>query len=137
MLMMAKKGDIVRSYFKSYSGMNGYDVLDSLEADIKNVAGNTVKLLMAEKITPGRYECICTPEVTGMIAHEAFGHGVEMDMFVKDRALAKSFIGKEVASGLVTMHDGKSSPQCDLRISTWSTLFLPIQSFNGTSKLSM
>lgn len=61
---------------------------------------------MAEKITPGRYECICTPEVTGMIVHEAFGHGVEMDMFVKDRALAKSFIGKEVASGLVTMHDG-------------------------------
>ena len=106
MSMMAKKGDIVRSYFKSYSGMNGYDVLDSLEADIKNVAGNTVKLLMAEKITPGRYECICTPEVTGMIVHEAFGHGVEMDMFVKDRALAKSFIGKEVASGLVTMHDG-------------------------------
>lgn len=86
--------------------MNGYDVLDSLEADIKNVAGNTVNLLMAEKITPGRYECICTPEVTGMIVHEAFGHGVEMDMFVKDRALAKNFIGKEVASGLVTMHDG-------------------------------
>ena len=27
-------------------------------------------------------------------------------MFVKDRALAKNFIGKEVASGLVTMHDG-------------------------------
>ena len=55
---------------------------------------------------PGTYECICTPEVTGMIVHEAFGHGVEMDMFVKDRALAQSYIGKQVASPLVTMHDG-------------------------------
>lgn len=45
-----QKGDVVRSYFKSYSGMNGYDVLDSLESDIKNVAGNTVKLLMAERL---------------------------------------------------------------------------------------
>lgn len=48
----------------------------------------------------------CTPEVTGMIAHEAFGHGVEMDMFVKDRALAKSYVGKDVAAPVLTMHDG-------------------------------
>ena len=34
-----------------------------------------------------------------------------MDMFVKDRALAKSFIGKEVASGLVTMHDGMGAEE--------------------------
>ena len=44
-----------------------------------------------------------------MIVHEAFGHGVEMDMFVKDRALAKDYIGERVASGLVTMHDGAKS----------------------------
>ena len=41
-----------------------------------------------------------------MIVHEAFGHGVEMDMFVKDRAQAKQFIGEYVASPLITMHDG-------------------------------
>lgn len=44
-----------------------------------------------------------------MIAHEAFGHGVEMDMFYKDRALAVNYIGKQVASELVTMHDGAKS----------------------------
>ena len=46
--------------------------------------------------TPGEYDCICTPEATGMIVHEAFGHGVEMDMFVKKRALAEQFVGKQV-----------------------------------------
>lgn len=44
-----------------------------------------------------------------MIVHEAFGHGVEMDMFVKDRALAKRFMGKRVASDLVNMHDGAAA----------------------------
>ncbi len=39
--------------------------------------------------SPGEYDCICAPDVTGMIVHEAFGHGVEMDMFVKKRALAE------------------------------------------------
>ncbi|MBR1685764.1 MAG: TldD/PmbA family protein, partial [Clostridia bacterium] len=51
-------------------------------------------------------ELIPTHEVTGLIAHEAFGHGVEMDMFVKGRALGSEYIGKRVGSDLVTMHEG-------------------------------
>ena len=54
----------------------------------------------------GEYEIITSPEVTGLIAHEAFGHGVEMDMFVKNRALGKEYIGQRVGSDLVTMHEG-------------------------------
>lgn len=55
---------------------------------------------------PGVYDVITAPEVSGLIAHEAFGHGVEMDMFVKNRAKAKDYMGKRVASDLVTMIDG-------------------------------
>jgi TldD protein len=44
-----------------------------------------------------------------MIVHEAFGHGVEMDMFAKKRALAEKYVGEYVASPLVTMHDGASA----------------------------
>ena len=77
------------------------------EADdqVGGIAKTVLELLDSQPITPGEYECICTPSVTGMIVHEAFGHGVEMDMFVKDRALARSFVGEVVASPLVTMHD--------------------------------
>lgn len=108
-LMMAKKDGIIKSYYKAYSNRDGMAVLDKMKDDIGHVAESVVELLDAESIKPGEYECICTPEVTGMIAHEAFGHGVEMDMFVKDRALAKDYIGKKVASELVTMHDGAAS----------------------------
>jgi TldD protein len=49
---------------------------------------------------------ILAPVVAGLLAHEAFGHGVEMDMFVKGRARAASYVGLPVASPLVTLHDG-------------------------------
>jgi TldD protein len=63
-------------------------------------------MLNAERIAPGEYEIITSPEVTGLIAHEAFGHGVEMDMFVKGRALGADYIDQRVGSDLVTMHEG-------------------------------
>ena len=107
--MMSKKGETIKNYFKSYSNQGGAHILNEMEKDIPLVAKCAVELLDAEKITPGKYECICAPDVTGMIVHEAFGHGVEMDMFVKDRALAKQYIGEYVASPLVTMHDGAAA----------------------------
>lgn len=67
------------------------------------------ELLSAESIVPGEYEIITEPSITGLIAHEAFGHGVEMDMFVKNRAKARDYVGEYVASPLVDMHDGASS----------------------------
>lgn len=52
---------------------------------------------------------ITDSSITGLIAHEAFGHGVEMDQFVKDRALAKNCVGQYVASPIANMHDGAAA----------------------------
>ncbi len=67
------------------------------------------KLAAAKPIVPGVYDVITDPSITGLIAHEAFGHGVEMDQFVKDRALAKQYVGKYVASPICNMHDGAAA----------------------------
>ncbi len=66
-------------------------------------------LAKATPIEPGVYDVITDSSITGLIAHEAFGHGVEMDQFVKDRALAKDYVGKYVASPVVNMRDGAAS----------------------------
>lgn len=66
-------------------------------------------LTLAKPITPGVYDVITDPSITGLIAHEAFGHGVEMDQFVKDRALAKKYVGKYVASPICNMRDGAAA----------------------------
>ena len=49
-----------------------------------------IRLLKAKPVKPGKYTIITDPSISGLIAHEAFGHGVEMDMFVKNRAKAKT-----------------------------------------------
>ncbi len=67
------------------------------------------ELLQAVPIEPGYYDVIVDPSISGLIAHEAFGHGVELDMFVKNRAKAKDYVNEYVASPIVNMRDGASS----------------------------
>ena len=92
--------------YASVSGLCGPELFDQLEAKLDTAAAGAAELLTAERIEPGEYEIITSPEVTGLIAHEAFGHGVEMDMFVKNRALGKDYIGQRVGSELCSMHEG-------------------------------
>lgn len=105
----AARGEEIKDYYMSYSNLGGAEVLSRMEADVEKGGEITLELLKSQPITPGEYDCVCTPEVTGMIVHEAFGHGVEMDMFVKKRALAEKYVGEYVASPLVTMHDGAAA----------------------------
>lgn len=85
------------------------EVLSALPAKVNKLVNKAQKLINAKPIVPGVYDVITDPSVTGLLAHEAFGHGVEMDMFVKDRALAKSYMGKYVASPICNMHDGAAA----------------------------
>ena len=107
-VVLAARGEEIKDYYRPYSVLGGAEVLDTMEHDVEQVAAAALELLESRPIPPGEYDCVCDPATTGMIVHEAFGHGVEMDMFVKDRALAKRFIGEYVASPLVTMHDGNA-----------------------------
>ena len=110
-LALASRGQEIKMAYHPCSILGGAEVLEEMDAGVEKVARDALELLESQPIQPGEYECICDPDTTGMIVHEAFGHGVEMDMFVKDRALAQEFVGEYVASPLVTMHDGSAVEQ--------------------------
>ncbi|MBE5803067.1 MAG: TldD/PmbA family protein [Clostridiales bacterium] len=89
---------------------------DKLSEIIANMKGSTDKVIelarnlaKATPIEPGVYDVITDSSISGLIAHEAFGHGVEMDQFVKDRALAKNCMGEYVASPITNMRDGAAA----------------------------
>ena len=103
---IAAKEDRNKIGYKGVSGLCGPELFMDLKDKVDEAVKTTVEMLDAERIKPGEYDVITTPEISGLIAHEAFGHGVEMDMFVKDRALGAQYIGKRVGSDLVTMHEG-------------------------------
>ena len=103
--VMGKDGQVQNGY-AGISGLCGPELFDQLAEKLDKAIAQARELLSAGRIEPGEYEIITSPEVSGLIAHEAFGHGVEMDMFVKNRALGRDYIGKRVGSDLVTMHEG-------------------------------
>ncbi len=111
MVAMAARGQEIKIAYHPFSALGGAEVLEDMDKDVETVAGEALELLDSQPVIPGEYECVCGPDTTGMIVHEAFGHGVEMDMFVKDRALARQYVGEYVASPLVTMHDGSAVEQ--------------------------
>lgn len=82
------------------------DVLQRMPLQVDELLRKARLLASASPIEPGVYDVITDPSITGLIAHEAFGHGVEMDQFVKNRALAKQYMGKPVASPITNMRDG-------------------------------
>lgn len=95
--------------FLTVSGLCGLELIDSLEDLLDKAASRAEELLSAEKVVPGEYDIICDPDFTGLIAHEAFGHGAEMDMFVKERAKGQEYMNKRVASDKVIMRDGATA----------------------------
>ncbi|MDP4089350.1 MAG: TldD/PmbA family protein [Bacillota bacterium] len=106
---IVRRGEKTKFDYSSYSGLKAVELLDEMEAGVEEVVKGALELLDAEPVIPGEYEVICTPKITGLIVHEAFGHGVEMDMFVKNRAKAVEYLGKQVASPLITMRDGAAA----------------------------
>lgn len=85
-------------------GLGGMEVTQFSSEDIAEVTEQIFKLTKAEKIEPGRYRVISGPDVTGVIAHEAFGHTQEGDTWMKGRSIAmnlhlqKTKVGNEQAS---------------------------------------
>ena len=84
-------------------------VMEKLPGCIDRLVDKVRHLAKATPIEPGVYDVITDSSITGLIAHEAFGHGVEMDQFVKDRALAKQYVGDYVASPIANMRDGAAA----------------------------
>lgn len=102
----ASRGDRSEMSYCGLSGRKGPEIFSGLAGTLKEALDAVADLLRSERVEPGEYDIIADPEIAGLIAHEAFGHGVEMDMFVKDRALGREYIGQRVGSDLVTMHEG-------------------------------
>jgi TldD protein len=98
----------VRYDLQSKAGTAGWEALNFTDEELQALVDSAVALLSADRIEPGEYQIITAPGVSGTICHESFGHGVETDMFLKQRAKAAHFIDKVVGSDLVNIYDDPS-----------------------------
>ena len=109
LLTVVREGDVIKSNYEAEGEADSALALKKFKEHAPGVLDIAIRLLKAKPVVPGKYTIITDPSISGLIAHEAFGHGVEMDMFVKNRAKAVDYVGKYVASPLVNMYDGAAS----------------------------
>ncbi len=76
--------------------------MDLVLKDFPNKIDSKIK---AKKLTGGKYKVLLHPHLTGLLAHESFGHGMEADTMLKDRALASSLIGEKIGSDFINIVD--------------------------------
>src|ERR1043165_8853810 len=70
-IVSSPSGD-VRYDFGVKSGSGGWEVLNWSDEEIQSVVDGALALLSAERIEPGEYRIIATPNVCGVLAHESF-----------------------------------------------------------------
>ncbi len=111
LLVTAAGPNGMRYNFRVKSGSGQWDDLAFSEDELRELSATTHALLTAGHLEPGEYDIVTAPGVSGVLAHESFGHGVETDMFVKERARAARYVGRRVGSPLVNIYDDPSVPE--------------------------
>lgn len=109
LVVASRKDNNIKSARSVTGNVNTKDAIDEILTKVDETCDLSIALLDSLSIVPGEYDVITDPSITGLIAHEAFGHGVEMDMIVKNRAKSKDYMNEYVASSIVSMHDGAAA----------------------------
>jgi len=78
--------------------------LSGLEAELEELHGHLQAKRFAVPARGGEQAVVISPELAGMLAHEAMGHPCEADL-VLGGAVTGNLVGKPVASELITMVD--------------------------------
>lgn len=85
LLGQTAKGQSLRSLA---GGMGGLSICPFTEEDYDIALAMPHRLDRAERLTPGAYRVLTAPDVTGVIAHEAFGHTQEGDTVRQGRSIS-------------------------------------------------
>ncbi len=107
---VAREGKRIEYDYFVLVKQGGYELFTSidLEKKIQEVVNGSIQMLKAKTLKGGRYDIIVDPEISGVIAHESFGHGCEADQVLRNRSYLGPLKGKKIISDLISLHDNSS-----------------------------
>ncbi len=76
-----------RTYLRQ-GGLGGLEVTHVEDKDLRELLGDLAGLKTAQKLPPGKYRVLFGPVLSGVLAHEAFGHSQEGDTCARGRSKA-------------------------------------------------
>ena len=103
---IASEGGVVQMAIQNIGGVAGFDHVPGREGEVEELAARAAALLDAEPVTGGTYDVITDPLLTGIFAHEAFGHTAEADDIAEDEKLREIMaVGRRFGSEILSIVD--------------------------------
>jgi TldD protein len=105
--VIAKKGDEVQSNGSNIAAREGIDWYtdERLATVAKEAVDRTMILFEAVRPKAGEMPVVLAAGASGILLHEAIGHGMEADFNRKGTSIYSDMIGKNVAADFVTIVD--------------------------------
>ena len=109
----AKKGDEVQSGFSNIAAREefGWYSEERLTTMVQEAVDRTMILFDARRPPAGEMPVILASGASGILLHEAIGHGMEADFNRKGVSIYSDMIGKKVAEPFVTVVDQATIPR--------------------------
>jgi len=92
MRAIARRGDNIQSAHMGIGGVGGHGLVKEKAEQAEETVKRAQGLLDAEPAKGGKYTIIVDPELSGVFAHEAFGHLSEADFLYEDERLQKIMV---------------------------------------------
>ncbi|MFX1496146.1 MAG: TldD/PmbA family protein [Promethearchaeota archaeon] len=106
---IAKEGSVIDFDYYVKSQETGYEIFNEINNEkLDEIAQNSIDMLTAKTPPSGRFPVILDPGMTGITAHESFGHGLEADQVLRERSYLKKYLNKKVASTICKIYDTPS-----------------------------
>ncbi len=109
----AKKGDEVQSGYSNIAAREEFSWYseERLGTMVQEAVDRTLILFEARRPPAGEMPVILASGASGILLHEAIGHGMEADFNRKGTSIYSDMIGKEVAAPFVTVVDQATIPR--------------------------
>lgn len=108
---LASDGKNRQAYGVTFGSSDDFGVVRNLEQNLQAACQDAVALVSAPKIKGGAYPVIVDPILTGVFAHEAFGHLSEGDNVYENEQLQKVMqMGTEFGRPILNIYDTGLTP---------------------------
>lgn len=109
-----------------FGGLGGSETIETEDKRILDLLNDLSALKKAERLVPGRYRVLMSPTISGVLAHEAFGHSQEGDTWARGRSKAKELAstGEKVGNDLATILNNPAVfKNADEKGAAWGSYF--------------
>jgi len=85
--------------YQRIGGLGGMEAVQVNDQQIRELLKNLNSLKKAQRLVPGKYRVLFGPVISGVLAHEAFGHSQEGDTCARGRSKAWELHKKDERAG--------------------------------------